>query len=388
MSSITIRKVETSTEHKVFFEFPYHHYQDSSYWVPPLKSTRRNMLNQSKDPSWQYMEGDYFIAWRGDQAVGTIAAFVNHRHNEKWNEHVAWFGAFEFIDDQEVSAALLTTAEEWARSRGYTDILGPVTFTLHSEVGMLLEPYDQPPLILMPYNYDYYPSHVELAGFEKVKDLVTYCADLKDITSADGYNKRREQSKRIVKRVMDKENITYRRGNPRDKRGDYEFVRAVYDAGWHDNWGFVPLTDEEFEGLVEELSLVYDPNLAFFVSVDGKPAAFSIGTPDLNQALRLAPPSLREPEIITLLKVLWHWKIRRKVTTLRFALAGISAEFHGSGVTGVASHAWFETFADDTLSWLHYDGGWILEDNNKMILFLEKMLTNTCRKFRIYKKSL
>lgn len=388
MSDVVIRNVETREDHKVFFEFPYHLYQDSPYWVPPLKSSRRKLLDQKKDPSWQYMEGDYFIAWRGDQPVGTIAAFVNHRHNEVWHENIAWFGAFDFVDDPTVAAALLATAEAWAQARGYTDLRGPATFTFHAEFGVLMNTYDQPPLILTPYNFEYYPHHIEAAGYSKAKDLLTYCADVKDVVGAEHFVKRREQHTRLVKRVMAREGITYRRGDPRNKRGDYEFIREIYAAGWKDNWGFVPLTDEEFEGLVEELALVYDPKYAYFVSVKGKPAGFAVGTPDLNQALKIARPSLREPEIITLLKVLWQWKVRRKVTTMRFALVGISTEFHGSGVIGVMGHVWFEIFAAPDLPWQHYDGGWILEDNEKMIVFLEKSLVNTCRRYRLYQKSL
>ncbi|PJF44595.1 MAG: hypothetical protein CUN55_03100 [Phototrophicales bacterium] len=388
MSPITVRKVQTRAEHRVFFEFPYHLYKDSPYWVPPLKSSRRKLLDQHKDPAWQYMEGDYFIAWRDQTPVGTIAAFVNHRHNQRWHENIAWFGAFDFVDDVDVAMALLQTAESWAKERGYTALRGPATFTLHSEVGVLMRPFDRPPLILMPYNYDYYPHHIEAAGYGKIKDLLTYCTDLQDVLGAENFAKRRDQSKRIAQRIMQREGITYRRGNPRNKKADYEFIRQVYAEGWYDNWGFIELTDQEFEHLVQELQLVYDPKMAFFVSVKGKPAAFVVGTPDLNQALHWARPSLREPEFLTLLKALWFWKVRRKVTTLRFALAGISREFHGSGVIAVLAHAWFEVFADPNLSWKHYDGGWVLEDNEKMNLFLEKSLVNACRLYRIYQKTL
>ena len=387
MSDITVRKVESKADNKVFFEFPWELYKGSPYWVPPLKSTRRDTLDREKDPSWQYMEGEYYIAWRGDVAVGTIAAFVNKRHNETWNENIAWFGAFDFIDDPEVARLLLETAENWARERGYDAVRGPATFTLHSEVGVLMRPYDQPPLILMPYNYDYYPKHIEAAGYLKEKDLGTWCMDWEDMQASSGSRRTMERTRRLGERAMKTSNITWRNGDPRNKKGDYELIREIYNDGWEDNWGFVPLTDAEFAGLVDELALVYEPKWAGYVFVDGDPAAFFVGTPDINQAVHKAYPKPSEPEIFTLLKVLWHWKLRPKVDTLRFALGGIKRKYHGSrALMGIAT-AFFDTFFDND-HWRHYDGGWVLEDNENMNSLLRSYTAKECRLYRVYQKNL
>jgi hypothetical protein len=147
MSAITIRKIDkasqkaNSADYKTFFEFPWKLYKDNPYWVPPLKSVRNHLLDREHDASWEYMEGEFFVAYRGDEPVGTIAAFVNRRHNETWKENIGWFGAFEFIDDPAVSKALLTAAEDYLRGKGYDAIRGPVNFSLHGESGVLMNAY-------------------------------------------------------------------------------------------------------------------------------------------------------------------------------------------------------------------------------------------------------
>lgn len=388
MAETVVRKVETDADFKVFFEFPWLLYKDNPYWVPPLKSERRHTLDQEHDASWQYMEGDYFVAWQGAEPVGTIAAFVNHRHNETWNENIAWFGAFEFIDDATVAAALLQTAEKWAQERGCMALRGPATFTLHAEVGVLMSPYDQPPLILMPYNADYYPAHIEAAGYHLEKKLSTWTINPVEFAQDPTVAKQLEKSKRLAKWAMKRNNITWRKGNARNRREDFEAMYEVYNSGWSRNWGFVPLTDKELTALIDGLSNIYDPNLAYYVYADGEPAAFVVAVPDMNQAFRYAYPKPQEPEFLTLLKVLWHWKLRPKINRLRFPLAGISNKHHSTGVIAVGLLGFIETFLANNPSWHEYDGGWVLEDNNNMNAILRKFTANEGRLYHIYQKNL
>lgn len=387
MSEIAVRKVENKADYQAFVAFPWKLYKDSPYWVPPLKSTRQHTLDREKDAAWQYMEGDYFVAWRGAEAVGTIAAFVNHRHNETWQENIAWFGAFDFIDDAKVSAALLETAETWAREGGYDALRGPATFTLHSEVGVLMSPYDKAPLILMPYNYPYYVQHVEAAGYHKEQELSTWYVTSDDLKNRETFTSRIERIGRMADKVKSRYNITYRLGNRRTLKEDFRMMYDIYNDGWADNWGFVPLTEREFQGLIDELSQIYDPSTAIYFFVDGKPGGFIVGIPDLNQVFLKAYPKPNEPEIFALLRVLWHWKLRPKVDTLRFALGGIKREYHKTGLALVAAYTWYEVFSADK-RWNHFDGGWVLENNNDMNDLLRKFTANKGRHYRIYQKSL
>ena len=171
--ALSVRKVEGDADLRAFFEFPWRVHRDSPAWVPPMLSMRHELLDKQKNPAWQYMAGDYYVAWRGAQPVGTIAAFINHRHNEFHNERIGWFGAFEVLDDQEAATALLDTAAEHVRRLGYEALRGPQTFTTHEECGLLIEGFGRP-VLLIPWNPPRYQAHVEQAGLVKYVDLYSF----------------------------------------------------------------------------------------------------------------------------------------------------------------------------------------------------------------------
>lgn len=386
MGIVTVRKVESKEDYQTFFEFPWRLYADNPYWVPPLKSARKHTLDREHNPSWEYMEGEYFVAWRGDQPIGTIAAFINHRHNDVWKEKIGWFGAFEFIEDPDVAQALLTAAEEYVRAKGCDAIRGPATFNLHSEIGILMNKYDRPPILLMPYNYAYYPTLIEGAGYTKVKDVYSWYTDSEYFNDAEGISHRLQKIDRLVEQVKKRRNITWRKGNKRNKREDFEIIYNLYNSGWKDNWGFVPLTPKELDGMIKELSPVYDPDMSVYVYVNGDPAGFFVGVPDLNQALLHAHPRPGVPEWVSLLQVLWHWKLRSKIDTIRLPLGGIKAEYRASGVMYVIGKAFFEVFKNS--KWQYMDAGWILEDNDDMNEVLEQARAQRSHHYRLYQKSL
>lgn len=153
--SVAIQIARTPADEKAFREFVWVHYAGDPYWVPPLVSMRRETFDRQHAAAWEYLRGEYFIARRGSSIVGTIAAFINPRHNDFQHESIAWFGAFETIDDPTVAAALLNAAADWARTQGVTALRGPQTFTTHEEVGLLVEGFGHP-MILMPYHKPFY----------------------------------------------------------------------------------------------------------------------------------------------------------------------------------------------------------------------------------------
>lgn len=383
---IEVRQVETKADHQIFFEFPWKLYKGNPYWVPPLKSTRKHTLDREHDASWEYLEGEYFIAWRGTEPVGIIAAFINRLHNERWKENIGWFGSFEFIDDPTVAAALLKTAEDYLAAKGCEAVRGPATFTMHAEVGILMDSYDRTPLILMPYNYPYYPQHIESAGYHKVKDLNTWATSKDHIRSEDGVGGRYEKVTRLIDKVKERRNITARTGNKRNPREDFEIIYELYNAGWEDNWGFVPLTKRELDSLIKDLSQIYVPEMSVYTFVEGKPAGFFVGVPDFNQAIHHAYPRPNEPEILALLRVLWHWKLRPKINRVRLPLGGIKAEYRPSGVALVLAFHFFEAFLAG--EWSEIDGGWILEDNEMMNGVMHQFNVPQNRHYRMYQKSL
>lgn len=378
-SAVSVRKVESATDFKAFFEFPWTVYKGDPNWVPSLLSMRRELLDKKKNAAWDYMEGDYFAAWRGDQIVGTITAFVSHRHNEFHNEHIGWFGTFEVFDDQEAATALLDTAAEWVRSRGYDAIRGPASFTTHEEVGLLVDGFTRP-VLLMPYNHPYYQKLVENAGFSKLMDLNSFYLN-RDKAIESGLFARLE---RMTNALMKRSNITVRAANPKDLKADFAMFKELYNAAWDKNWGFVPMTERELDATVESLGQFFDPKLAYFAFVDGNPAGFVLPIPDFNQVLQKAYPRPGVPEVWSLLKALYYWKVRKSMDWVRTPLFGVVEQYRNKGVDAVLLYHGLRAIIDG--GYFHSDSGWILEVNDKIIRVLRSLGTEIYKTHRFYER--
>ena len=172
--AITIKKVSTKRELKKFIRFNYRMYKGNPYSVPDLYDDMLNTFNKKKNAAFEFCEADYFLAYRDDKIVGRVAAIINNRANEKWDCKNVRFGWIDFIDDPEVSSALIKTVEDWGKERGMTHIAGPLGFTDFDAEGMLVEGFDQLSTMATIYNYPYYPVHMEKLGFEKDADWVEY----------------------------------------------------------------------------------------------------------------------------------------------------------------------------------------------------------------------
>ncbi|MDX1991902.1 MAG: N-acetyltransferase [bacterium] len=380
MPNVTIRKVETPADHKAFFEYPWRVYQDDPNWVPPLLSMRKDILNRKKNPSWEYMEGDYYAAWRGDTCVGTIAAFVNNWHNKFHEENVAWFGFFECEDNVETAQVLLQTAVDWARERGYEAVRGPQNFTTHDECGLLVDGFERP-IMLMPYNKPYYQRLVEGAGFHKVMDIYSYYYNW--ALSADARTE--ERLEKLATRINRTVNVTIRPIDRKNMKADFVKFKEIYNDAWDKNWGFTPMTPKELDNLVTSLGMFFDPTFSCFAEVDGEPVGFMLGVPDFNQVLQPAHARPGEPEPITLVKALWHWKIRSKIDWLRVPLMGVREAYRNRGLDLLMFLYFYKVMRGSRYK--HLDCGWILENNHNMLGLLESVGMKIHRTHRFYEKS-
>ena len=175
MSTITIKKVETRKDLKRFIEFHYELYKGNEYDAPVLYSDDLATLSKDKNAAFEFCESEYYLAYKDGKIVGRVAAIINHKANAKWNRRVVRFGWIDFIDDIEVSGALLKAVEDYGRRRGMNEIVGPLGFTDMDPEGMLIWGFDQLGTLATIYNYPYYPEHIErLGGYEKDNDYVEY----------------------------------------------------------------------------------------------------------------------------------------------------------------------------------------------------------------------
>ena len=378
LGSLSIRPISDKQEFKQFFEFPWVLYKDDPHWVPMLLSMRRDLLDKKKNPAWEYMEGQYFGAWRGDTMVGTITALVNHRHNEIWGESIAWFGTFEAYDDQEVVNGLLEQAEEWVTARGYNTLRGPQSFTTHQETGLLVDGFEQP-VIEMPYNPPYYQRLIETAGYEKRMDIVSMYFH-RDMEAKTGLGTR---LKKLADFACKRYNVSIRKLDPKRKKEEFRLFRDLYNEAWDKNWGFVPMTDRELQDLVDNLGMLVEPEMAFFAEVDGQAVGFSLAVPDFNEMLKRAYPRPGVPEILTLLQVGWHWKVAKTTRGTRLPLMGVKEQYRNMGIHTALLSATYENMPEQ---YTHIDCGWVLESNPLHDMSL-KLGADPYKTHRYYEKS-
>jgi GNAT superfamily N-acetyltransferase len=376
-----VRKVDNPADFKAFFEFPWTLYKGDPHWTPPLLSMRRDLLDQKKNPSWEYLEGDYFAAWRGEKIVGTIAAYINHRHNEFHQENIGWFGAFEVYDDQEAAAALLNTAADWVKAKGCEMIRGPQTFTVHEDVGLLVDGFTRP-VLLMPYNPPYYQRLIENTGFSKHVDSFSFYFDEGMVAEKAALDRLR----RVTEAVMRRQKVTIRQVDSKNLQKEFELFKDLYNQAWEKNYGFVPMTPKELDALVESLGQFFEPRLAFFGYVEDQPAGFLMVIPDFNQVLLKAYAKPGTPEIFTLLKAVWHWKIRPCIDWVRVPLMGVKEEYRSRGVDVAMYFHGLDALLK--LGYKYGDTGWILETNQAMVSIANNFGERIYKTHRLYQKSL
>ena len=379
--SLEIERVETKKQLKEFIRMPWEVYKNDPNWVPWLFFERLNFFDKKKNPFFEHAEADYFIARRNGKAVGTIAAVLNHRHNEIHEENISHFGVFELLNDPEAAALLLETACDWARDQGTDQIIGPANLSSTMEWGMLFDGYDSPPVVLMTYNPPYYNDLVLANGFEKVMDLYAWNNHIVDRLKPNGFP---EKVYRVVKVVKKRYNLTIRPIDMKQFDRELEIVKYVYNKAWEKNWGFIPLTDAEFDNLVGELKPILDPRIVFVVESDGEPVGFSLSFPDVNQVLIKYRPG---PTIIGSYIAGARMMLNKtKTNRLRVFALGVLEEYRGRGVDALMYYETVKRAVPLGYEWA--EGSWVLETNYAANRVTEMIGSDLYKRYRLYVKDL
>jgi hypothetical protein len=379
---LTIVPAETAAERRAFIRFPWRVYKGDPYWVPPLPSEREEFVDPDRHPFHRHAKVRYFTARRDGQLVGTIAGIVNYRHNEYWNDSVGFFGLFEVLQDEEAAHELLRTAEAFIREEGLDTIRGPMNFSTNEECGLLVDGWNGPPVILMTYNPRYYVDYIEHAGYVSAQDLYAYLSDIRNIKPDGGGLD--PKILRVAERVRERTDVTIRPIDMGNFHRDAEFFKEVYNQAWSKNWGFVPFADEELEHEIKALRPILDPDTIFFVFKGDRPIAAGLPLPDINQALHRAYPRPGIPEWWTLAKMLYNWKVRKRVTTIRAFAGGVIEEYRPQGLHALII---VETMKRCVPKYKDIEFSWVLESNIPMRQTAAHMGGELYRTYRVYEKS-
>jgi GNAT superfamily N-acetyltransferase len=320
---VEIREVTTKRDLKRFVNCQYDLYRDCEQWIPSLVSDELKTLRRDKNPSFEYCEAKYWLAWKQNRVVGRIAGIINNRYIEKWKNRYARFGWVDFIDDEEVSRALFNAVESWAKERGMNGVHGPLGFTDFDREGMLVEGFEEMGTMVDIYNYAYYKDHVERLGYKKDVDWVEFEVKTpkeipqKALRVGEIVLKRNRLS--VVKAKSTKELLRYGRA-----------VFAVIDEAYKDLYAFAPLSERQVDMYINQ----YFPHIvtdyvALVVDEEDRPVAFALGYPSLSQALKKSKGRLFPFGWIRMLRAL------RKNRYVDLLLAAVRPDYQGKGVNAL-----------------------------------------------------
>jgi hypothetical protein len=368
-----------------FVELPYRLYANDPNWVPPLKNEVYGLLSTSKNPWFEHGEAQLFVARRAGQVVGRISAHIDRlaltQPVEQGMGPGTGFWGFYEAESAEIGNALLEQAEKWLRAKGMTRMLGPVSFAMWDEPGLLIQGYDSPPTVMMGFNSAAYQAWIEGAGHAKVEDLFTY-----DLPIGDGLP---EITNRIVAMGEKSGKIKIRRVNKRKFDAEAALILSILNDAWSDNWGFVPFTNAEVAYAGKKLKPIVFEDLIRIAEIDGEPVAFMMTVPDLNEQLIKYGGSLWP---FNWAKLLWWLNVGKpQVTTMRVPLMGVVKKLQGTRTASQLAFMLVEYIRRDATTKFcatRGDFGWVLGSNGPMRSVGEAVGGQISKIYRIYEKVL
>jgi hypothetical protein len=373
---VTVRPVAGRRDLKRFIELPYRLHRDDPRWVPPLRFERRQFLDRNKNPFFHHAEAEYFLCERDGDVVGRITAQIDQRWDEFQGGNDGMFGFFEVESDPEVAGALIETAGGWLRDRGRERMLGPMDFTTNDECGVLVDGFDEPPIILQPWHPPYYSELFEGLGLTKAMDMWMWDLWLGKLKQGNEFDPMIE----AAAKVSEEKGVVVRKMRKRDLENEIARFMEVYNEAWSRNWGFVPITAEEVAFQARTLKPILVEDWAMIAEKGDEVVGAALTLPDFNQVLkkmngRLFPFGW------------WHFLTGRgKIDRVRVFALGVKRQYQHLGVAAALYKRHRET-----ATWMPQKGGqtgWILETNKAMNRAMEGMGGTIASTYRLYERAL
>ena len=379
-SDIVVTPVDGKADLKAFIQLPVRLFRGHKGYIPHLNTERDEAFSPKKNPLFKHVEVQFFLARRGGKVVGRITAQLDHAYLERYQDSTGHFGCLVAEDDPAIFAALFKAAEDWVRAKGMKRITGPFSLSVNEEVGLLVDGFDSPSILMVPYDPPYSGPRVEANGYSKIKDVFSYNYDVQNAPETIG-------KKLMARAGVTEGRIKVRTANMKMFDAEVRTIVGIFNDAWSDNWGFVPFTQAEIDHAAKAFGPVIVPELAVFVEVDDEAVAFIVALANLNEAIadfngRLNP--------INLVKLLWRLKVAGPEST-RVPLMGVKKKYRNHPLMGAG-------LAMMAIDQLRQNGkrlgkktaelGWILEDNkatNNIIRSVGGVLYKT---HRIYEKAL
>ncbi len=367
---------------KRFIDFHWKIYQNDPQFIPLLdyeylgfKLLGIHGFFEPDNLFFKHAEMRFFLALKDNDVVGRCNAFVNHNHNIHWNDKVGFFGQFETIQDQEVANQLLDAVALWLKSKGMDTVRGPQNQPVNEATpGIMTEGFNSRPVIYYQYCKPYYTDMLKNAGFEPVKRVLSWEVPVMD--------SRYEILEKMAKEAIEKSGVTIETWDERPLAVRKTEMLEIYNDAWTNNFGFVPFMEEEFSAIIDDMQLVMDKSLFVFVYVQGEPAGFFGGVPNINE--KMAPLSIcRRCELLRAAKMLIT---KGSVKGFRLGYLGAKRKFQRLGLAIIM--LWQQKVYAQQKGYEYCDIGWVLEDNLPVIKLVEMMQGSHSKTYTIFQKVL
>ena len=375
--AIEIKEIKpTRKEIKKFSMFSTNMYKDNKYYVPDLLMDNLDTFNPAKNPASEFCDSKLFMAYRDGKAVGRVAGIINRVVNEKCNEKNVRFGFIDFVDDEEVSAALMAAVEDWGRSQGMDHIVGPLGFTDMDPEGMLIEGFDQVSTMATIYNHPYYQQHIEKLGFERETDWVEF-----KIVVPDVIPEKMVRICEIVKKKYNVRNIKYTNAKALVK--DYgQAIFQLINEAYSQLYGYSPLTPRQIDHYISMyLPVLRLENVSLIVDADNTLIGVGIAMPSMSKALQRSRGKLFPFGWYHLLKGL-----KGKNDVVDLLLVAIKPEYQSKGVNSLLFNDLIPFFRKN--GYKYAESNPELDDNQRVQLQWQYFETTQHKRRRAYKKAL
>ena len=376
-SPVQVQAVNSRTDLAEFVELPKHLHRPDRNWVAPLDAEVKKFLDPQSHPFYQHGQAQAFLARREGQTVGRVLVSDDPAYNARHGANVGCFGMFECINDHRTSRVLLDRASAWLRARGRTEIMGPIDYSTNYPTGLLVDGFGTPPSFMMNHQPRYYERLLNRYGMEPAKDMYAWWFGRE--------NKMDARWSARVSRLAERFGVTVRSLNMDDFDAEMQRCRKIYHAALEENWGFVKMSELEFDHLARNLRKLAVPDLVQFAQVGGEPVGISITLPNLNEAIGPLGGRLTTAGVpIGLARLACRL---RKIKTGRLLVLGVMPGYRRRGV---AESLILETMRQG-VDQLGYEGAelsWTLEDNTLVNRMIERIGGRRYKTYRIYSKEL
>ena len=364
-----IKIVRSGWTLRKFIHFPYTLYRDHPHWVAPLLTEEKRKFKRRRNPMLQHCECAHFLLYGNGRPAGRISAFVDSLALQHWGRSIGLFGSYECVDDPNGSFMLLSAAFQWLEQKGMKRMRGPWSFA-SQEWGVVIKGFDSSPMILAPYNLPYYSRQFEIFGLKKAKDLLVY-----EIDVSSGYTLP-ERFLSLTDSIARRHQVTVRSLNMNHLEEDVQILVDTANRSTRNNWGFVPVTEDEARDMARSLKPIVDPDLVLIAEVKGRAVGYLIALPDIHVLLKGMKGRLFPFHFLHLMKGL------KQIRQYRIWALGVVPEYRRRAIDTLFYRKLYEVLIPKHPG--RVEANYVLEDNMAMNNPILKMGFKHVKTYRVY----